>query len=179
MNKRKVSTKYLVLGGILSAASIVLTRMLGFMIMGGTARIAFGNVPIALAGILMGPMMGALVGIVSDVLGIMLVSHGTPFLGFTLSSALQGVIPALIVHKSFTDKSVPISTVYMRIIVATIASTVIVSFILNTLWLTMLRGSVFTAVFVERLLPSTLIGVISAVLLVLLAKAVRNHSKLS
>ena len=58
--------------GLLTAVSIVLTRVFGVMvpIAGvGALRLSFGEIPIMLTGVLFGPLPGALTGIAADVVG--------------------------------------------------------------------------------------------------------------
>lgn len=90
----------LVKAGLLAGLSIVLTRVFSFMIpLAGlpALRIGFGGLPITLAGILFGPLVGGAVGIVADLIGFMLnPMGGSYFPGFTISAALSGVIPGLL-----------------------------------------------------------------------------------
>lgn len=174
MNNRKISTKSIVLGGLFVAASIVLTRFLGFMIMAGTVRISYGSVPLAMAGIMLGPVVGTLAGIVADLVGVLLLPQGSFFPGFTLSSALQGLIPALIVHKLYIDKSVPFSKIITNTVIAITLMTIIVSLGLNTLWLTFLMDKAFMVLLPTRVLSSVIIGATSLVIIVVLLKALRD-----
>jgi len=95
-----MSTSVLVKAGLLAGLSIVLTRVFSFMIpLAGlpALRIGFGGLPITLAGILFGPLVGGAVGIVADLIGFMLnPMGGSYFPGFTISAALSGVIPGLL-----------------------------------------------------------------------------------
>ncbi|MDO4710920.1 MAG: folate family ECF transporter S component [Peptostreptococcaceae bacterium] len=174
MNNRKISTRSIVLGGIFVAASIVLTRFFGFMIMGGTVRIAYGSVPLAMAGIILGPIVGTLAGVVADLVGVLLMPQGTFFPGFTLSSALQGLIPALIVHKLYIDKSVPFQKVAVGTAIAIVVTTIVVALGLNTLWLTILFKKAFMVLLPTRVLASAIIGGTSILITVLLLKVLRN-----
>ena len=66
-----------------------------------TVRLSFGEIPIMLAGILFGPFAGALTGIAADLLGYMINSAGLAYFpGFTLSAALIGFIPGLLLKNS-------------------------------------------------------------------------------
>jgi len=74
--------------GLLTAISIVLTRVFGFIIPiagVGALRISFGEIPIMLSGILFGPVAGAVTGVAADLIGYAINSHGGAFFpGFTL-----------------------------------------------------------------------------------------------
>ena len=177
MNK-KLGTKTIVLGGIFIAISIVLTRMFSFMLFDGSVRISFGNVPIALAGVILGPLAGILVGAIADILGIMIVSQGTPHIGFTISSALQGLIPALILYKKYQDKELSKRNLSLLVVLSTVISSIIVSLGLNTLWLSQLQGKAFLVILPNRIISTIFIGlgtiVVMNILLIALKKSKIN-----
>ncbi|SHJ69888.1 folate family ECF transporter S component [Paramaledivibacter caminithermalis] len=95
-----LSTKVLVGSGLLVGLSVILTRFFGIMLpIAGVSglRISFGSIPIYTAGILFGPLAGALTGVAADLLGFMInPMGGAYFPGFTLSAALRGVIPGIV-----------------------------------------------------------------------------------
>ncbi|WDV44270.1 folate family ECF transporter S component [Clostridiaceae bacterium M8S5] len=96
--KKTMTTKVLVMASLLVCISIVLTRFVSIMIpLAGLPAIRFGigSIPIIMAGILYGPSTGALVGIVADLIGCFIFPQGTYFIGFTISAALRGMLPAL------------------------------------------------------------------------------------
>lgn len=89
--------------GLLTAISIVLTRIFGVVVPVagvGALRLSFGEIPIILAGVLFGPAGGALTGLASDLIGYIINSHGGAFFpGFTLSAALTGFLPGWILFR--------------------------------------------------------------------------------
>ncbi|MBQ8936087.1 MAG: folate family ECF transporter S component [Oscillospiraceae bacterium] len=89
-------TRKLVFMALLCAISVVLTRVLA--INTHTIRISFGAVPIILAGLFFGPIEGAMVGFVADIVGCLFLSGFgyTPVLA--LSPILMGSLPALLVR---------------------------------------------------------------------------------
>jgi ECF transporter S component (folate family) len=62
------STKVLIIAGLLAAMSIVLGKF-GAINIGNSIRIGFGGLPIQMAGIFFGPVIGGAVGLVADVVG--------------------------------------------------------------------------------------------------------------
>ena len=100
MNDRKLfNTKSLVGASLLTAIRIVLTRMFSIMVpLAGlpALRIEFGMVPLILTGILYGPFLGGLAGIIADLIGVMINPMGAYFPGFTISSMLWGAIPGVL-----------------------------------------------------------------------------------
>lgn len=98
--QKGVNTKVLITSSLLIAISIILTRVLGIMVpIAGVSglRISFGMIPIYMASFLFGPLMGGLVGMISDLIGFILnPMGGAYFPGFTLSAILIGVVPSLV-----------------------------------------------------------------------------------
>ena len=97
--KRLMSTSSLVKAALLAAISIVLTRVFSLMVpLGGlpALRVGFGSIPVMLSGMLFGPAIGGVTGVISDLLGYMMNPQGGFFPGFTLSAALFGIIPGLL-----------------------------------------------------------------------------------
>jgi len=101
--KFQLKTADLVKAGLLAAISIVLTRFLSLMVpLGGlpALRVGFGPIPIILSGMLFGPVVGALTGVVADVIGFMINPTGGIFFpGFTFSAALNGIISGVLFHQ--------------------------------------------------------------------------------
>jgi ECF transporter S component (folate family) len=98
--KFQIATDTLVKAGLLAAISIVLTRVFSIMIpLGGipALRLGFGSLPIMIAGLLFGPIVGGLTGVVADLIGVMLNPMGGSFFpGFTLSAAMNGILAGLL-----------------------------------------------------------------------------------
>lgn len=97
MKKNSTHIKQLVLASMLIALSIVLTRFFAINLL-PTVRYSLGKIPIFIAGLLLGPIWGAIVGGLSDLIGYAINPLGPYFIGFTISSALVGVIPPLLFH---------------------------------------------------------------------------------
>lgn len=133
--------------GLLIALSVVLTRFLNMPIqIAGIqgARLNLGFIPIILAGMLLGPLYGGIVGSVADILGYLINPMGAVFFpGFTLTSATVGVLPILISYK-FKKK--------LFFMVVSILITVITATILNTIWLSILYHLEFKIIIIPRLI---------------------------
>jgi ECF transporter S component (folate family) len=81
------------------AMSVVLTRFASLRIaIAGVEgiRIGLGSLPNIMAGMLMGPLYGGISGAAADVIGFMLSPMGGYMPHFTLTSALMGALPGLI-----------------------------------------------------------------------------------
>ena len=82
------------LGGILAALSIVFGKLLAFNI-GELFRISLENLPIILGGIFLGPIFGAAVGMVADLVGCLIVGYTiNPFI--TLGAMAVGLVSGLV-----------------------------------------------------------------------------------
>lgn len=149
----RLTTRHAANLGVLVAVSIVLTRVFGFVIgPGGILRISLGEVPIILAGVLFGPVGGGLTGIAADVIGVAINSHGgVPHPGFTLSAALTGSIPGLLLHTRRDSLKI------WQIGLVVLLTDLITGLFLNTLWLAMLIEKDFFVVLLPRLLSRPVI----------------------
>ncbi|HBD06060.1 MAG TPA: hypothetical protein DCY93_01450 [Firmicutes bacterium] len=59
-------------------------------------RLSLTSVPIVISSLILGPLYGGIVGGLGDLIGALLFPVGPYFFGFTLDSALLGVVPGLI-----------------------------------------------------------------------------------
>lgn len=59
-------------------------------------KIGFEYIPLMIAGYFLSPSYAFMVGLSSDIIGLILVPTGFPFLGFTLGTILVSVIPSLV-----------------------------------------------------------------------------------
>lgn len=98
---KKMATKEMVRLSILIALNIVLTRVGSIRVGGGgveIVRIGFGGYPVIFAGIIFGPAAGGIVGAVGDVVGHFMSPMGPYMPHFTLTAALTGIIPGLVMR---------------------------------------------------------------------------------
>ncbi len=118
MDKQKKAKKHLrclILSAILSAMSIVLGQYLSIKI-GSSIRIGFGSLPVVLAGALLGPWYGLLVGAVSDIIGCM-VYYGLGELIplVTLGMMAEGFLSGMLFKKK-TLLTVTLTVVLSRVV---------------------------------------------------------------
>jgi riboflavin transporter len=143
----KKTTYSIVVSGLLIALSVVLTRVFTVdLIIAGVpaSRLAIGYVPIVLSGIILGPGWGTVVGAAADVLGFFIFPKGTYFPLITLTSALAGLIPGLIVL--LTKKR----SLLLQVVLCVSATQVICSMLLQTYFLTLLYGKAFAVLIGPR-----------------------------
>lgn len=175
-NKAKIDTRDLTKAAFLTATSIVLTRFIYFFVpLGGanTLRISFGEMPLMMIGLFFGPAIGGIGGVAADLIGVLINPQGVFHPGFTLSSMLWGVIPGLfsLIYK----KKETYEKIYsvMNIGLAVFVTYVIISLVLNTLWLSSMFGKGFMV-----LLPGRLINAaVSIPLQTIIISTVFKHLK--
>ena len=88
-----VHVRVLAIGAMLAAMSIVCGKVLAFNL-GNVLRISFENLPILLGGMIFGPVWGAVIGVVADLVGCLLVGYAVnPVV--TLGAAVIGTVGGL------------------------------------------------------------------------------------
>lgn len=101
MEKKRVylSTQRLVFLGLMAALNVVLSRF-SVQLSSEVRLSVLGFLPMAMAGMLLGPGYGAAVGAIGDVLNFLLFTHvyGGYFPGYTLTAALSGMWYGLVLH---------------------------------------------------------------------------------
>lgn len=119
----------------------------------------FGYLVLCLAGFTGGPLMGLVVGLLGDIISMMILAGKSSlpfFFGFTLSYAILGLGAGFIFFNSHLNT--------LRIVFASLLE-FIVSITLNTLWLSILRGTSFKLEFLVRLPKSFVMLFINAIIL--------------
>lgn len=150
----------------LAAAAMLLavTVVLGFYRLQLTEyiRIGFDSVAKELTGMLFGPVIGCMVGGLSDVMAYIIKPVGGFFPGFTISAMAGGIIYGTVLYKR------PLS--FLRVAAANSAVAVIVNLGLNTYWLTLLYGDAFFALLPVRAFKQLIMLPIDIVLFYVLAR---------
>lgn len=153
--EKKSATTRLVIMAFLIALEIILTRFCS--IQTPIVRIGFGFLPVAMMGIMFGPIWAAVGYAVGDILGMLIFPTAAYFPGFTLTAFLTGLVFGLFLHnKEITIKSV-------------LPASLIVIFgmnlILDTLWLSILMGDAFLALMPARILKCAIMLPIQLILI--------------
>lgn len=129
---------------ILVALEIVLSRFLS--INTPTLRIGFGFLPIALCGIMYGPVWAGAAAAIADIMGALFFSAGGAiYPPLTVTAVLTGVSFGLFLHSKNTR-------FFPNIMLCTLINTVGLSLGLNTYWLSILSGTPYFALMVTRLI---------------------------
>ena len=126
----KGSLKKLVFAALLTALCVVIGWVCKAYLTFGAIRITFENLPVLLAGILLGPVYGAAVGAAADIISALLAGFGiNPVI--TIGSASIGIIAGVMSRYAIKNKS------FVRILLASLASHAIGSMIIKSfgLWM--------------------------------------------
>ena len=126
---RQSAAKRVALLGALAALNVIAAEILKFPVIPKVLELNFGFVPLAVAGMLFGPLPAVLTAVVGDVVGAAIFSGGDFYLGYTLTAALTGLFYGLFLHAPAEGK---------KRLIRVIAAQALVSLIcfagLNTLW---------------------------------------------
>jgi ECF transporter S component (folate family) len=137
---KKLNSKNIAYYALLIALNVVLTRVGSIRIGGGgteIVRIGFGGFPVIFAGIVFGPLAGGIVGAVGDIIGMIVSPMGPYMPHFTLTAALTGVIPGLIMMKC---KDKVCRTSFWRLLMAIAVGQAITSILLWAYFMKTLFG---------------------------------------
>ena len=153
MKSSKMNLRLLTTSSILVALGVVLSF---FRIpISAVTEITLTGLPIAAGEYLFGPWVGMLIGALIDVCGFFIAPKGPFFPGFTISTALIGMIYGLFLYREWWDKNIRqqgllyagTKGLALRIIVAHLLKTVFISLLLNCFWLSVFYGMTFKVVF--------------------------------
>ena len=153
------TTRTLTLTALLTALEIVLSRFLS--ISAWNTKIGFAFVPVVLAAMLLGPLNAGIVAALADFLGALLFPVGPYFPGFTLTAFLMGLTYGLLLYREQS---------FLRILAAVAAHQLLLSLLLNTLWISLLYGSPFGPLLLSRLPQCAILTAVQLVVIRLLAR---------
>lgn len=140
------SLKVLLVSAMFIALSIVLGKQLSFTM--GPLRISFENLTILMAGIMFGPLVGAVVGAAADIIGCLIVGY-TIIPLITVGAASIGLVSGIMSFYFFNEKP------KLNITLSVAAAHIIGSLIIKTIGLCIYYSYPVTVVFLR--IPTYLI----------------------
>ena len=163
--------KKIILTAVLLAIQIILSRFLS--IKTPILKISFAFIPSMLCAIWLGAKWTVLLNVLGDIIGATLFPTGAFFIGYTISTAISGLIYGLLLYKkensSYTDKQFII-----RLIISVILVTCISNIGLNTLWISITTGKAFIVLLGTRIVKELIMIPIQIVVIFFIEKALRK-----
>lgn len=155
--------KVMIIAAVFAAISIVCGKFLAISV-GETLRFSFENLPIILSGILFGPCVGAVTGLIADVVGCILRGYAiNPIL--TLAAVLIGFMAGAIYNLSNKFNF------HLRLIITVLFCHTLGSVLIKTVGLCVWYGSPFIPTLLTRIVNYIIVAVAESVVLdVLLSK---------
>lgn len=147
---------------VLSSFTVMVTPQL---------KIGFASLPIAAAGFLFGPVVGGTMGALGDIISYIIRPSGPYFPGLTLSGFVGGFVYGLLLYKR------PVKL--LRTALTKSAVFICVSLLLDPLWLCVMYGKSFIAVFIGRFVTKTIMLPIDIFFLYIMLKIIAKGSGLS
>ena len=158
----------LIFVSLLIAIEIILTRIL--VIQTDAIRISLGFIPICLIAMLFGPVTGAIAACTADLLGMLIFPKGLFFPGFTLTATLVGFIYGIFLYNK--EKS------FLRVLLSVICISIINDVLLNTYFLTVIKGPPFEIQLLGRIIKIVIMFILQLIFVPVLWKQVGERINL-
>ncbi len=165
--KRIRSVRSIAGSGLLAAAGAAIKSL--SIDFGPLLRINFAFLTFALSGFLYGPLVAGMTATVVDIIGYLLKPTAPYFFGYTLNAFLNGFLYGLWLY----ERQVKL----WRCFAACLTSMVVVSFLLNPLWLHIQYGEAFWALVALRVPKNAILLPINTLLLFGLLQVVKRGQK--
>ena len=149
-NKRKGlgarSLRVLIIMAMLIAMTVALDRVPGLSIKTAGWKIGFSFIPPMIAAALLGPVEGAIVYGLSDLIGALLFPFGPYHPGFTIVAALMGFIMGLFLYPrpfafARSEREWPRIRFFPNMLVPVVVNCLLLGLVVNTIWVSQLYGS--------------------------------------
>lgn len=152
----KLNTTTIVVIAFLMALEIILTRFLSIQL--PIVRLGFGFLPVALMGILYGPLWAGATYALGDILGMLIFPSPFPYFpGFTLTALLVGIVYGLVLHNN--------QITWKRTLLATSIVCILLNLGLDTLWLYLTMDKAVVALMPARLLKCAIMLPVQTILI--------------
>lgn len=169
MNKKKFfNTRDLVLASMFIALSVLFKLAFSIPVSEGLI-LSFKQTPIILAGIVLGPIWGLVVGALADVIGFFAKPMGFSYLPtFTVVSALIGLIPGLMYRYVFKKK------LLLAVVVSVVIDMLLVNGLLATYFLALVYSMRSFGGWLSARMPvEVIMSVVQSVICILIVKAAK------
>lgn len=165
-----VNLRIMIVAALLAAMSIIFGKYLKIPI-GDVIRISFENLPVIMAGIFFGPIVGMVTGVVADVVGCLMVGYAiNPVI--TIGAAIIGLSSGFISHYVIRKP------LWLKVSASVAAAHILGSVIIKTIGLSAWYDMPFYMLMLWRLLTYTGIGVAEFIIIYLLLRSKAVTSQL-
>jgi len=164
----------IILAGLLLAVYILLDRV--FTISTPIQKINLSLIAVMLTAIILGWKYAVVVGGLGDLIGAITMPFGPYFPGFTLSAALIGLIYGFWIYRD-PNKEIKEWKFILRIIGSNILVLVLISVLLNGLWVYIMMNKAYIAILAARVSGEIIMLPIKIVLIYALERALRPFIK--
>lgn len=161
-NQRKmgrIALQQLTFMAIMIALNIVLTRYAAITV-SVAIRFSLGLIPIFLTGIFLGPIQGAVVGVLSDLMGVLMAATGAFHAGITLTAGVRGALAGLVILL-FSRRKYWLSFITLSFVDMVIGSLLLMSF-----WLKDFKHIPYLDEILIRLPNSLILFVVHSIVLI-------------
>lgn len=168
-------TKKLILAGLLLAILIIFDRFISIKTL--YLQISFSFLPIAIAGILLGPKYSCAIATLGDLIGSLLWPFGEYFVGFTLVDTAIGLIFGLCLYNKNKGEFFEGKKLLIRLCIACALTLWVVELPIMSLMLSLLYGNAFIVVLTGRLLTKLVMFPIEIAIIYFLSKYIKTLSQ--
>lgn len=175
---KKLSLRAICHCAILVAMEVVLNRFCS--IQTPFLKIGVNFIPILMGAMLYGPIGGAIVGGLGDLIGALLFPFGPYHPGFSICGALMGAVFGFFLYQNsrvFDNKNRV--RFWLNMVVPVVANSVIFALFLNTLWISQLYDSkTYWGFFISRIPQELGMGAVKLIFIPILVPIARQLRKL-
>lgn len=171
--ENKLTVNTLTKMAIFASLTVIFRRFLTITIFSST-KIGFGYLPTIMAGILYGPLAGAITGGVADIVGMLMKPDGIFHPGFTLSSILIGAIPGIVSYNIFKrDFNNKLDWIC---ICSTICVFMGIRLFIDSYWLTHLYSNPYLFYIIRNFLKYAVEAGINAIVLIMIIPKITKYA---
>lgn len=168
-------SKKTILSAFLVALFIVLARFASIQTQWLVISTSF--IPMMMAAIWLGPKYSTMVGILGDLIGALLFPFGTYFPGFTVSSAISGLIYGIFLYQNPEKEEIKNWKFVLRLVLSSAFVLGIVNIFLTSLWLHILYQKAYFAIISTRIVAQIVMFPIQIITIFGLEKGTRPFVK--
>lgn len=165
--------KKIIVGAMLLAMFIIFNRFIS--IKTEVLVISFTFVPMMISAMWLGPKYSTIIALLGDLLGALLFPFGPYFPGFTVSSAISGLIYGLFLYNKGEEMSN--KKLIIRLIVSSVLQLIVVNIFITSFWIHMLYGKAYLAIMASRAITQIIMIPIHVIVMYGLEKFSRPYVK--